>query len=102
VLRKGFAGGYCRKFVKVSNDTQLHEQPAKNSFSHPHDALQYLLLGGGERNVVMQRMNRGGRRMENAQYDVRTGQWFDKTTGATVQMGGGQLSTEYEPFDHMS
>ncbi|RMF40016.1 MAG: hypothetical protein D6754_04165 [Alphaproteobacteria bacterium] len=58
VLRKGFAGGYCRKFVKASGGTQVHEQPAKNAYSHPHDALQYLLLGGGEHNVVLHRVRR--------------------------------------------
>jgi hypothetical protein len=61
VLRKGFAGGYCRKFVKASGGAQLHEQPAKNAFSHLHDALQYLLLGGGEHDVVMQRVKRSRR-----------------------------------------
>ena len=46
MLRKGFGGGYCRKFIKSSGGTQTHEEPAKNEYSHPHDALQYLLLGG--------------------------------------------------------
>lgn len=74
VLRKGFAGGYCRRFVKASGSAQLHEQPAKNSFSHPHDALQYLLLGGGEHNVVLNRVqrsrNQGPRIARDVDYDV--------------------------------
>lgn len=57
-LRKGFAGGYHFKFVKSANGSRVHETPAKNQYSHPHDALQYLLLGGGEANIVMNRMNR--------------------------------------------
>ena len=32
--------------------------PAKNAHSHPHDALQYLQLGGGEADVVMNRVKR--------------------------------------------
>ena len=52
VLRKGFVSGYHFKFVRSSNGALLHETPAKNGFSHPHDALQYLVLGGGEYEVV--------------------------------------------------
>ena len=48
ILRKGFAGGYHFKRVKVSGDERFHDKADKNSFSHPHDALQYMLSGGGE------------------------------------------------------
>jgi hypothetical protein len=48
VLRKGFMGGYCRQRVKVSGDDRFHDKPMKNSFSHVHDGLQYLLVGEGE------------------------------------------------------
>lgn len=44
-LRRGFLSGY---FLKDGS-------PCKNEFSHPHDALQYLLLGGGEYLEVMSR-----------------------------------------------
>jgi len=54
-LRKGFAGGYCRKFLKQGDGTQTMETPVKNRFSHPHDALQYLLLGAGEVSVVLRK-----------------------------------------------
>ena len=75
VLRKGFTGGYCRKFVKATGNATLHELPAKNEFSHPHDALQYLLLGGGEHNVVLDRVKRrqgpsGPRTASGMDYDV--------------------------------
>lgn len=52
-IRKGFSGGYHFKFVRSGNGAQIHEAPAKNEFSHPHDALQYLLLGGGEHTIVL-------------------------------------------------
>ena len=53
VLRKGFNGSYNYKMIKGGDGTRTHNMPDKNKFSHPHDALQYLLLGGGESDVVM-------------------------------------------------
>src|SRR5262249_4866952 len=47
-LRKGFSGGYHYKAIRSALGQQHHETPNKNQYSHPHDALQYLLLGGGE------------------------------------------------------
>jgi hypothetical protein len=56
-LRKGFVGGY--QFGRLAQgSTRYHDRPLKNRFSHPHDALQYLLLGGGEHRVVMRRAQR--------------------------------------------
>jgi hypothetical protein len=52
-LIKGATSGYHYKAIRTGNGTQYHDTPAKNSYSHPHDALQYLLLGGGEGNVVL-------------------------------------------------
>ena len=48
VLRKGFAGGYHYRRLKVAGDERYHDEPNKNGFSHVHDALQYALSGGGE------------------------------------------------------
>lgn len=45
VLRKGFNGGYKYERVQVAGDERYKDQPAKNKFSHPHDALQYAALG---------------------------------------------------------
>jgi hypothetical protein len=52
-IRKGFAGSYHYKTIKGGDGTRTHNVPDKNKFSHPHDALQYLLLGGGETGVVL-------------------------------------------------
>jgi len=57
VLRKGFAGSYHYKLIKGGDGTRTHKEPDKNKFSHPHDGLQYLLLGGGEAGVVMNKSN---------------------------------------------
>lgn len=62
-VRKGFSGGYHYKFFQSGQGTQVHETPAKNQFSHPHDAVQYLLLGGGEHTVVLGK-TRGGKSNE--------------------------------------
>ena len=56
VLRKGFNSGY--KFKKVANanaNILISDTPDKNEYSHPHDGLQYLLIGGGEFNETMGR-----------------------------------------------
>ena len=52
-LRKGFNGGYVFKRVKVSGDERYRDEPNKNRFSHPHDALQYALLGAGENPISL-------------------------------------------------
>lgn len=44
VLRRGFLGGYKYRRIQVSGDERFTDQPDKNAFSHPHDALQYLAL----------------------------------------------------------
>lgn len=56
VLRKGFNSGY--RFVKVATTNSkilLSDTPDKNEYSHPHDALQYLLMGAGEYKAAMGR-----------------------------------------------
>ena len=74
MLRKGFTGGYHFKSARSGNGATYSETPNKNQYSHPHDALQYLLLGGGEHNVVMNRINRrkrtGPRLAKDVEYDI--------------------------------
>ena len=46
MIRRGFIGGYKFERVQVSaEDERYKDVPAKNKFSHPHDGLQYLVLG---------------------------------------------------------
>lgn len=47
LLRKGFNGGYKYRRIQVTGEERYTEEPAKNKFSHPHDALQYVALEGG-------------------------------------------------------
>jgi hypothetical protein len=59
VLRKGFSGGYHYRPIRASITGRAYdEKPLKNEYSHPHDALQYLMLGGGDADVVMNRVRR--------------------------------------------
>jgi len=47
MLRRGFNGGYMFEVVqKVMSGGEVRhkEEPAKNMYSHPHDALQYLAM----------------------------------------------------------
>ena len=48
VLRAGFNAGYRFRKKNASDASEYHEQADKNKYSHPHDALQYALSGGGE------------------------------------------------------
>lgn len=71
-IRKGFTGGY---HYKTKNDgTQTLEIPNKNRFSHPHDAVQYMLLGGGEGAAVLNKTKRdskkGPRLAKGMDYEV--------------------------------
>src|ERR1700733_3205617 len=43
MLRKGFLGRYQYRRVKISGSAErYHDEPEKNEYSHPHDALQYV------------------------------------------------------------
>jgi hypothetical protein len=43
MLRKGFLGRYQYRRVKVAGSAErYHDEPEKNAYSHPHDALQYV------------------------------------------------------------
>lgn len=53
ILRKGLAGGYAYKKLRVSGTDRFQDKPDKNKYSHPVDALQYLMLGGGEFKTVV-------------------------------------------------
>lgn len=55
-LIKGFEGGYHYRRMQVSGE-RYEDTPNKNRFSHVHDALQYLMLGGGEGRKLLQPSN---------------------------------------------
>lgn len=45
ILRKGFLGRYEYKRVQVVGEERFKDVPNKNRYSHPQDALQYLIRG---------------------------------------------------------
>ena len=47
-LREGFNSGYRFRKLPGTESERFSEEAEKNEYSHPHDALQYLLSGGGE------------------------------------------------------
>ncbi len=47
VIRKGFNGGYKYRRIQVTGEERYTEEPMKNAYSHPHDALQYVALESG-------------------------------------------------------
>jgi len=47
VLRKGFNGGYKYRRIQVTGEERYADEPNKNQYSHPHDALQYVALESG-------------------------------------------------------
>lgn len=53
VLRKGFNGGYKYRRIQVTGEERYTEEPAKNKYSHPHDALQYVALESGGLQATM-------------------------------------------------
>lgn len=48
VLREGFNSGYRFRKQQIGETVRYSEEAEKNEYSHPHDALQYLMSGGGE------------------------------------------------------
>ena len=48
VLKAGFNRGYAYPRLQVSGAVRYGDRPVKNRYSHPHDALQYMMLGAGE------------------------------------------------------
>lgn len=67
VLRKGFNSGYRLKRLTIGGGERFSDQPDKNEFSHPHDGLQYLMLGGGGHLAILGRQQLA----ENARRQTR-------------------------------
>lgn len=54
--RKGLQGGFCYRRLNVSGE-KYTEEPDKNEFSHPVEALEYGLQGEGEGRQALRKAN---------------------------------------------
>jgi hypothetical protein len=68
-IRRGFEGGYHYRRLQVAGAERFEDAPHKNKFSHPMDALQYLLLGGGESRAILHGGTAAKPRNARAPYD---------------------------------
>lgn len=61
MLRKGFNGYYCYRKMRtgVNGDERYTAEADKNSFSHVHDAFQYLCVGAFESGIDYSRPGGG-------------------------------------------
>lgn len=62
MLRKGMAGGYHYKRLQVTGEEKYKDSPNKNIYSHVCEAAQYLMCGGGEAKLLVQRQPSAPRR----------------------------------------
>jgi hypothetical protein len=53
ITRKGLAGGYKYRRMAVSGSDRFQDKPDKNRYSHPCEALQYIMVGAGEGNAII-------------------------------------------------
>ena len=60
MIRKGLAGGFCYRRIAVSGDERYADEPDKNKYSHPVEALEYGLQGEGEGKGAIQSQDDDG------------------------------------------
>lgn len=67
MLRRGLAGGYKYRRLQVVGEEKYVDKPDKNIYSHTCESGQYLLLGAGEDDDLLQ--------SNNVNWDVDTSQY---------------------------
>jgi hypothetical protein len=63
MIRKGLQGGFCYRRIQVSGD-RYTDEPDKNEYSHPVEALEYALQGEGEGRQALTRAQSFDRPMQ--------------------------------------
>lgn len=53
MIRKGLMGGFCYRRLKIAGTDRYTDEPDKNQFSHPVEAAEYALEGGGEMHTAL-------------------------------------------------
>lgn len=59
MIKKGCAGGYRFKRLEVAGEERFKDVPLKNAYSHPCEALQYLMIGAGEGDTLIRSADSG-------------------------------------------
>ena len=59
-LIKGFEWGYNYTRLVTAGTERFDYRPCKNRYSHPHDALQYLMMGAGEGRAILKTRQSSG------------------------------------------
>lgn len=59
MLRAGLAGQFRYRRMQLAREERYTDEVDKNAHSHPCEALEYLMLGGGEGAEVHERRQRG-------------------------------------------
>lgn len=55
VTRKGLQGAYAFRRMQIVGEERYRDVPDKTRWSHPCEALQYLVMGGGEGQAITSR-----------------------------------------------
>lgn len=50
-------GGYCWRKIQGKEETE--KEPRKNKYSHTVEAIEYMILGGGQMDAVVNQMQMG-------------------------------------------
>lgn len=74
VLCAGLSGAYAYPRLQTSVE-RYADRPLKNQFSHVADALQYLVLGGGEGRVLLQRSGSARAQERDRPMQTRVEEW---------------------------
>lgn len=54
ITRKGLMGGFCYRRLKIAGSDRYTDEPDKNMYSHPVEALEYGLQGAGEGRAALE------------------------------------------------
>lgn len=69
MIRKGLQGGFCYRRVQVSGE-RYTDEPDKNVYSHPVEALEYALQGEGEGREALIKTNKSARQPAKVNFSV--------------------------------
>ena len=75
MIRKGMQGGFCYRRIMVSGE-KYTDEPDKNEYSHPVEALEYALQGEGEGKQALVRKDFMDARTHTAKVNVNL--WGNK------------------------